>query len=152
MSSSPRTLPRQGAFSRRFTSYAGLFFDEFDHASAWIRERATVRLPPLSGVRTVLVQGVVREHPAAQGMEKSIPRLRIAVNGTVAGRLSPNGTGTWELRIPVPATETTTLTLDLLGVIGTNLLAWLGRVTGFGPWQRFRAQNKNRQLRITTIA
>jgi glycosyltransferase involved in cell wall biosynthesis len=34
----------------------------------------------------------------------------------------------------------------------TNVLAWLGRTTGVGSWQRFRAQNRNRQLRVSTIA
>jgi glycosyltransferase involved in cell wall biosynthesis len=45
-----------------------------------------------------------------------------------------------------------TLELRLSGVGFTNTLAWLGRVTGLGLLQRFRAQNKNRQLRITSIA
>ena len=42
--------------------------------------------------------------------------------------------------------------MGLKGVATTNSLAWLGRLTGLGVWQRFRSQNKNRQLRITTIA
>jgi glycosyltransferase involved in cell wall biosynthesis len=45
-----------------------------------------------------------------------------------------------------------TLAFALTGAGFTNFLAWLGRTTGLGPWQRFRAQNKNRQLRIGTIA
>ncbi|MCC7412662.1 MAG: glycosyltransferase family 4 protein, partial [Gammaproteobacteria bacterium] len=52
----------------------------------------------------------------------------------------------------VPAAETVTLAFSLSNIGLTNLLAWLGRVTGLGIWQRFRAQNKNRQLRVTTIA
>jgi glycosyltransferase involved in cell wall biosynthesis len=44
-----------------------------------------------------------------------------------------------------------TLQLSLGGVGLTNTLAWLGRITGWSCWQRFRAQNKNRQLRLTTI-
>ena len=44
------------------------------------------------------------------------------------------------------------LGLDLTGIGLTNLLAWLGRVTGIGSLQRFRAQNKNRQLRLATIS
>jgi glycosyltransferase involved in cell wall biosynthesis len=49
------------------------------------------------------------------------------------------------------------LTLRLTGVAGTNFLAWLGRVlhvgplARFAPFQRFRAQRKNRQLRIGAI-
>ena len=47
----PRSQPPAGgAFSRRFTHFAGLFFDEFDGESAWIREAGTMRLPPLDGI------------------------------------------------------------------------------------------------------
>ena len=42
-----RTPPVGGAYSRRFTGYTGLFFDEFANDSAWLRETAVVRLPPL---------------------------------------------------------------------------------------------------------
>ena len=84
MSSSPRTPPASGAFSRRFTAYAGLFFDQFDPNSAWIREHATVRLPPLSGVRSLVVRGDVRVHPEARGAESSAPDLRLEINGRVA--------------------------------------------------------------------
>ncbi len=152
MSSSPRTPPAAGAFSRRFTAYAGLFFDEFDAGSAWIRERASVQLPPLDGIRSLLVRGEARPHPAARGMETEAPGLRVAVNGQVAGTIAAGHRGAWELRIPLPAAESITLELTLTGVTATNLLAWLGRTTGLGAWQRFRAQNKNRQLRVTTIA
>ena len=44
-----------------------------------------------------------------------------------------------------------TITLKLGGTSLTNTLAWLGRVTGWRPLQRFRAQNKNRQIRIATL-
>jgi hypothetical protein len=43
------------------------------------------------------------------------------------------------------------LYLRLHGVGFTNALAWLGRVTRLGPLQRYRAQNRNRQLRIQAI-
>src|SRR4051812_6186218 len=128
MSSSPRTVPAAGAFSRRFTAYAGLFFDEFDRNSAWIRERATVRLPPLTGVSTLVIRGIIQPHPETRGTEVSIPQLRVAVNGRVAARLRETAAGPWELRIALTMTESTTLTLDLLGVGLTNLLAWLGRM------------------------
>jgi glycosyltransferase involved in cell wall biosynthesis len=152
MSSSPRTPPAGGAFSRRFTAYAGLFFDTFDSNSAWIREAATIRLPPLSGVHGLVVRGEIRGHPDARGLEKLPPGLRLTVNGRTAADLRSSNDGPWELCVTLPPTETITLSLELTGVRGTNFLAWLGRITGFGGWQRFRAQNKNRQLRITSIA
>jgi glycosyltransferase involved in cell wall biosynthesis len=152
MSSSPRTPPASGAFSRRFTAYDGLFFDTFESNSAWIRETATVRLPPLSGVRQLVVRGLVVPHPEARGLETGAPGLALDVNGRRCATLSAPAPGPWELRVDVPAAETVTLTFTLSGIGLTNLLAWLGRVTGLGAWQRFRAQNKNRQLRVTTIA
>jgi glycosyltransferase involved in cell wall biosynthesis len=152
MPSSPRTSPAGGAFSRRFTAYAGLFFDAFDPNAAWIRDSATVRLPPLSGVHGLVVRGEIRAHPDARGLETAPPGLRLAVNSHSAAELKSPTPGAWELRVTLPPSETIELTLALTGVRLTNFLAWLGRVTGFGAWQRFRSQNKNRQLRITTIA
>ena len=51
MRSASRTPPAGGAYARRFTDYDGLFFDEFASDSAWIRETAVIRLPPLDGAR-----------------------------------------------------------------------------------------------------
>lgn len=149
---SHRSPPAAGAFSRRFTAYSGLFFDEFAADSAWIRERASVRLPPLTGIRGLVVRGEIKPHPDARGLELGAPGLRLALNGRLITHLAQLPPGPWEVRLDVPAAETVTLTFELTGVGPTNLLAWLGRVTGFGAWQRFRAQNKNRQLRVTAIA
>jgi glycosyltransferase involved in cell wall biosynthesis len=129
-----------------------LFFDEFDPASAWIRESALVRLPPLGDVTELVLRGTYQPHPAARGLEAGSPTLRVQVNGRDAGVVQPAAPGPWELRLHVVAVAETTLQLSLHGTATTNTLAWLGRVTGFGPWQRFRAQNKNRQLRVVSIA
>jgi glycosyltransferase involved in cell wall biosynthesis len=152
MSSSPRTPPAAGAFSRRFTAYSGLFFDQFEEGSAWVRQHGSVRLPPLDGLAAVIVRGEICPHPATRGVETAAPGLRVAVNGRPAGEIPAGLTGTWELRVPLPATQDVLLEFNLQGVGFTNVLAWLGRVTGLGFWQRFRAQNKNRQLRIRTIS
>ena len=147
-----RPTPAGGAFSRRFTSYAGLFHDEFDAGSAWIRETAAVRLPPLEGVAALIVRGEFRPHPAARGVETSAPSLHVSCNGAPAGEIISPPPGAWELRVPLTTPTHAELTLTLRGTRLTNFLAWLARVTGLGVWQRFRAQNKNRQLRVTTIA
>lgn len=147
-----RSPPAAGAFSRRFTAYSGLFFDEFDGQSAWFRERGSVRLPPLDGVRGLVLRGEVKPHPQARGLEQGAPTLRIAVNGRPAATLASPPPGPWELRLDLPAAETVIVSFALEGVSFTNLLAWLGRTTGLGAWQRFRAQNKNRQLRLGSIA
>jgi glycosyltransferase involved in cell wall biosynthesis len=140
-----------GAFSRRFTSYSGLFYDEFDTGSAWIRESARVRLPPLTGIAALVIRGETRPHPDARGIETLPPGIIAAISGRRITELRRPPTGRWELKVPLPAAEEVMLDLTLTGVGFTNSLAWLGRVTGLGSWQRFRAQNKNRQLRIRTI-
>lgn len=151
MRSAQRTPPAGGAYARRFSHYTGLFFDEFDPQSAWIREQAEVRLPALGGVSELVLRGELKPHPAAEGMETSPPVLAVSLEGREIARVAPDASGGWELRVPVPADAAFTLSLRLRGVALTNVFAWLGRVTGLGAWQRFRAQNKNRQLRIQSI-
>jgi glycosyltransferase involved in cell wall biosynthesis len=151
MGSAQRTPPSGGAYSRRFSHYEGLFFDEFEVDSAWIRERASVRLPPLSGVAEIVVRGEYRPHPAATGIEHGSPTLEIAIDDRPAAEIAPTSAGPWEYRIAVPAERAFSLQFRLAGTGFTNALAWLGRVTGLGFLQRFRGQNKNRQLRIRTI-
>jgi glycosyltransferase involved in cell wall biosynthesis len=143
---------------RRWTGYDGLFFDEFAPDSAWMRDRAVVRLPKLPEATSFVVHGEFRPHPDVRGLETgplgavfSLDHRRVAsfdslqpgpfsVRFTVAGRAAGRGA---------------TLRLRLRGAGFTNFLAWLGRVAARWPiaarWQRFRSQNKNRQLRLTRI-
>ncbi|PAW64472.1 MAG: hypothetical protein B9S34_12505 [Opitutia bacterium Tous-C1TDCM] len=153
MSNRHRTPPASGAFSRRFAAYTGLYFDTFEENSAWIRDTASLRLPPLAGVAALVIRGSVTPHPAARGLETGAPGLRVTLNGQAAAEL-PAGTapGEWLLRIELPAGENLALAFALTGISLTNTLAWAGRVTGLGPWQRFRPQHKNRQLRLATVA
>jgi glycosyltransferase involved in cell wall biosynthesis len=152
MRSALRTPPAGGAFSRRLTDYAGIFFDEFVPDSAWIRESGVIHLPPLDGARELVLRGEVRPHPDAHGIETGAPDAVVVVNGQPTGALRGLHAGPWELRVPVPAQEKISLAFQLEGTGLTNLLAWLGRVTRLGPWQRFRTQNKNRQFRLGSIA
>lgn len=146
------TSPAGGAYSRRFSHYAGLFFDDFDPASAWIREIATVRLPPLGDLNEVVVHGEFRPHPDSRGADVAFPALDIAVNDRSVVVVRAAGPGPWTVHVPVPANAPATVTLRLRGVVYTNFLAWLGRISGLSALQRFRAQNKNRQLRINAIS
>ncbi len=152
MRSAHRTPPAGGAYSRRFTDYAGIFFDEFAEDSAWIRETGTIHLPPLNEVKELLLRGEYRPHPNAQGLETGAPGLEVFVNDRPAGSLANLAPGPWELRLALPVADRVTVTLRLHGTSATNALAWLGRVSGLGPLQRFRAQNKNRQLRLKSLA
>ncbi|HMD61106.1 MAG TPA: glycosyltransferase [Opitutaceae bacterium] len=148
------TPPYGGAFLRRFTRYSGLYFDEFAADSAWMRETAVVRLPQMDGVDSVVLRGELRAHPQARGLESGLPRLEILVDGRAVAVISARNPGPWDARVALggaPGPGGPVLCLRLRGVWLTNALAWLGRVTGFGPIQRFRAQNRNRQLRISSI-
>ncbi len=154
MATLQRSPPFGGAFLRRFTRFSGLYFDEFAVDSAWIREVAAVRLPPMEGVTAVVLRGEFRPHPEARGLEKGFPFLEISLDGQPVrsvGSARPQG---WEARIPLDpdsAQAGAVIGLRLRRVGLTNALAWLGRVSGLGPIQRFRAQNRNRQLRLTAI-
>jgi len=150
-----RSAPAGGSFHRRFTDYSGLFYDEFATDSAWIREEGRLRLPPLDGIDALVLTGEYRPHPEARGMEEGSPVLTVSINGIHAGRVAPTAPGPWELRLPLSTTARTehpVLTLSLSGTGATNALAWAGRTTGLKPLQRYRAQNKNRQLRISRLA
>ncbi len=149
-----RNIPSGGAYSGRFTDYSGIFFDEFAKDSAWIREEGLIRLPPLDGVRSLVLKGEFRTHPDDRGIGAGFPALAVAINGIPAGTVVSPGPGSWELRFDVPQTgdDGSVLALFLEGVAFTNFLAWLGRVTRLGPLQRFRKQNKNRQLRLLSLA
>ncbi len=154
MPTASRTPPFGGAFARRFTHYTGIFFDDYATDSAWIRETAQLRLPPLDGITRLTLRGEYRPHPAAHGLEKNPPSLSVYLNGSLVSALSNFAPGPWEIIVPLPTpTPTTgfTLTLRLGGTTLTNTLAWLARVSGLGPLQRFRAQNKNRALRLTAL-
>jgi glycosyltransferase involved in cell wall biosynthesis len=156
MPTHPRTPPFGGAFHRRFTRFSGLYFDEFSTDTAWIREEAVFRLPAMEGVDSLVITGDFRPHPEARGLAAGFPRLEILVNGRSVRTVSSRRPGgPWEARVPLDAESSkvgSTLCLRLHGVTLTNALAWLSRVTGLGPIQKFRMQCRNRQLRISGIA
>ncbi len=141
----------RGAHFRHFNRCAGLYFDEFGPDSAWIRETGIIHLPPLAETRSLVLRGEFRPHPEARGIESAAPGLVVRLNGTFAGALNPTRPGPWEIRLSLPPGDRLTLTLRLTGVALTNTFAWLGRVTNQAALQRFRRQNKNRQLRIASI-
>lgn len=154
-----RPSASQGASSRpsparRWTSFSGLFFDEFCPDSAWIREHAVVRLPPLPSGVHLRIEGEFKLHPGIAGVERGGVFLTVRGPDGAPRSRAFTAPGVWEIGLPVSdraARDGAEIALDLGGVGWTNTLAWLGRVTRLPRLQRFRAQNKNRQLRIHRI-
>jgi glycosyltransferase involved in cell wall biosynthesis len=132
-------------------AHAGLLWDDFDAGSAWLRETAVVRFRKAAGPIQVTLSGRRRTYPGLRGLERGQPGLRVHVNGQAAGELSPGATGDWRLVIALPAEEEIELIFALTDTGLTNALAWAGRVTGLPAWQRFRAQHRNRQLRLIAL-
>ncbi len=143
---------------RRWIGCDGLFFDEFAPDSAWSRERAVVRLPPLAGATTFVVRGELRPHPEARGLETGPIGANFSVNGRRVAAFSSLQPGPFSVRFTTRSRggrRGPVLRMRLRGVGFTNFLAWLGRVAARHSFaaglQRFRAQNKNRQLRLARI-
>lgn len=137
---------------RRPPKFEGLFPDETETDSHWIRERGVLRLPALAGIQRIVVHGEVL--PAADPIGAGTVGLEAQLDGGpvhATGALAP---GPFSLTLPGPAagaTEGHVLALTLRGVAFSNLLAWLGRVTGLGPLQAWRRQARNRRLRVRRI-
>jgi len=126
---------------------AGLFFD--GGPGAWVREAATIRIPPLRGVDSLQLEGTLL---AGDGSPASLG-LRIRAAGH-ARRLAIRNAGPWALSLPLSRdhADGVELSLTLLGVTRPNALAWLGRVTGLAALQPYRRQERNRRLRLLRIA
>ena len=154
-----RSLPSAvGPSSRRLAHYEGLFFDEFSSESAWIRERALLRLPPLSEATPFVIEGEFVPHPEVRGVETGPLGADFSIDGRPIASLRALEPGPFRVRFAAgPATngQGSVLEVRLQGTGLTDLLAWLGRVAAGWPfgarWQRFRSQNKNRQFRLTRI-
>jgi glycosyltransferase involved in cell wall biosynthesis len=146
--------PSSGAGTWRTPSYSGLFFDSFAVDSAWIRDQACLRIPPCEGVQHFILRGEYRPHPDARGIETTPPTIECRLDGQRIGAFFDLKPGPFDFQIPLTpeaARRGVRITLHLGGTSLTNALAWLGRVTGWKHLQRFRGQNKNRQLRIATL-
>jgi glycosyltransferase involved in cell wall biosynthesis len=140
--------------SRRPTRFTGLFHDESAADSYWIREAGTVLLPALENSRTLVIIGEVL--PAATGNAQAAGRLGLAlsIDGHEVRRSAAIASGPFRLELPWPAGTTPAghrLELRLLGVSGSNFLAWFGRVSGLGFLQAWRTQARNRRLRLQRI-
>jgi glycosyltransferase involved in cell wall biosynthesis len=155
---SPETSPSEGVFERRSTRQQGFVFDDFAVDSAWIRETATVQFPPLAGLQRLVIRGEFKKHPDAAGREATLPSLAVFLIDKKVATIKATEPGPWEIAFDIPpeiAAQGFGVRFVLGGVGVTNVLAWGGRVFASWPFgeqiQRYRLQNKNRQLRIARV-
>lgn len=133
--------------------FIGLFHDDVVTDSYWIREEGKLALPPLHGVKEIALVGEVLPPAPADPTAAGDLGLRVRLDGREVSTtiLLP---GPFRLPVVLPAADHSDghiLALQLTGVTGSNLLAWLGRVTGLGALQAWRAQARNRRLRIARL-
>jgi len=135
----------------------------FDGSMIWLRDHGEIDLPvAVRGSRLELTGELLdftKEFPTA----RPFPGLRVRLNGRMLGKIHPAQPGPFAWHFPLPpggVPAHAVLSLELLGVAGSNFLAWLGRLTHQVPLshrlrarlQEYRLQKRNRQLRIEMIA
>jgi glycosyltransferase involved in cell wall biosynthesis len=134
--------------------FTGLFHDETATDSHWIREEGALALPSLAGIGHLTIAGEVLPPDPADPTSAGNLGLSVRLDGVefAAASLPP---GPFRLEFALPPDDPSDghiLVLKLTGVTGSNLLAWLGRITGLGLLQPWRRQARNRRLRIQRIA
>jgi len=136
------------------SKFTGLFHDEIATDSFWIREQGELSLPSLEGVSQLTVIGEVLPPAGNDRTATGNVGLALKLDGTIVTSEPALPAGPFRLVVPVPAVAGSTghtLVLRLLGVGGSNLLAWLGRLTGLGFLHAWRYQARNRRLRIQRV-
>jgi glycosyltransferase involved in cell wall biosynthesis len=139
--------------SRHRLRTAGLFPDETASDSYWIRESGVLELPALDGVRQIVVLGEVLAPAPDDPTSAGEIGLAVRFDGCAIESRSrlPVGPFRFSFALPDSPRRSHRLELRLLGVSGSNLRAWLGRVTGRAAWQPWRKQARNRRLRIQRV-
>ena len=136
------------------SKFSGLFHDEIATDSFWIREQARLTLPSLTGIGRVVILGEILPPNPADPTSAGDLGLRARLDGRNLAQHCSGQPGPFRLELPLTpslAADGHTLSLQLTGVVGSNLLAWLGRLTGLGFLQPWRAQARNHRLRIRRI-
>ncbi len=142
------------AARRHQPKFSGLFHDETANDSYWIRECGVLSLPALTGVKALRLTGELLPHDPAQPTSAGPVGLRATFDGREVFARADLAAGAFEFTMSDPGSGRTTaheLRLELLGVAGGNFLAWLGRITGLGFLQPWRAQRRNRRLRVRRL-
>lgn len=140
-------LPRRPKFT-------GLFHDDVVTDSFWIREQGQAHFPASDSLKRLSVIGELLPPDPANPTACGPLGLRLALDGRNVAQQPDLPTGPFRFDLDLstgPGNGQHTLTLQLIGVGRSNWLAWLGRHTGAARWQPWRAQTRNRRLRIQRI-
>ena len=140
--------------SRHATRFTGLFPDEIVTDSFWLRESGVIQLPALNNTTSLVVIGELLPPVASNAATTGILGLELKIDGQSVPAQTAIPVGPFRFEVPWPVSTSPaghTLALTLLGVAGSNHLAWLARVTGLGFLQKWRRQPRNRRLRIQRI-
>jgi glycosyltransferase involved in cell wall biosynthesis len=134
--------------------FTGLFHDEVAPDSFWIREKGRLNLPSLTGIDRLVLVGEVLAPPPGDKTAAGAVGLKVRLDGRPVFAQTALPVGPFRIEIPLQAGLPAVghqLELGLTGVAASNWLAWLGRITGLGFLQPWRAQARNRRLRIARL-
>ena len=138
------------------------FPDEIDADTTWLRDRATIVLPPDYPRWTLSLNGFLLPADPACPQSAGPLGLRLRINGVQTTVVSRLPVGNFCFAVDAPAAiagRPTRVELTLRGVGRTNFLAWLGRVVERWPLPRslhlafraYRQQRLNRRLRFSQV-
>jgi GT2 family glycosyltransferase/glycosyltransferase involved in cell wall biosynthesis len=139
------------------------FLDETNPDTAWVRDHATIDLPPDFPVSNFFLNGFLMPPDPACPKSPGPLGLRIRINGVQTRTFYPLPESVFNLGIDAPDTiagRQTRVEVTLVGVGWTNFLAWLSRIADTWPllprrfrrWLRvFRQQRLNRRLRVSQV-
>ena len=138
------------------------FPDEANADTAWLRDHATIILPPDFPVSNLFLNGCVAPPDPACPQSAGALGLRLRINGLQTLTVYPLPMDNFNLGVDAPAAvagRPTRIEVTLVGVGCTNFLAWLSRIVDSWPlprrfrrWLRvFRQQRLNRRLRLSQV-
>ena len=138
------------------------FLDETNADTAWLRDHATIELPPDFPVSNLFLNGFLTPPDPAWPKSVGPLGLRLRINGVQAALFFPLPEGNFNLGVDAPAAvagRPTRVEVNLVGVGWSNFLAWFGRVVNGWPLPRrfhrwlwiYRQQRLNRRLRLAQV-
>lgn len=133
-----------------------------DGTAAWVRDRGEIEVPVAVMGRRLELIGTVIDHSKEFPTAQSFPGLRVLLNGRELDTVWPVRPGPFLWQFPLPLAglpPQSIIALELQGVRGRNLLAWIARkFESFrfpgnlaARLQEHRRQIFHRQLRFETL-